>query len=1039
MVVEGLFTMINDISLVAHQALVGGGVVAYDSPLSNVYGPSSASLNTSTTGDKNIALGQNALQKNTTGIYNVAIGYEAHQENLDGGGNVSVGYQALKKSTTNSGNTAIGTGACIDLSGGTHNTALGYQAGALNVNGWDNVTLGFEAAWRLVDSSYNVAVGPYALAGAVGSWASRNVAVGYEAMSDASGASLNVAIGAYAMKLTTTGDANTAIGFSALRYNTTGIRNVGMGTTALRQNQGGSFNTVLGYGAVVNIVDSSHNVAIGYSALTGLVGSWASRNVAIGSEAMKDASGAYNNVAIGFQAARDVSDCSGLLVLNATGRDFPNAAEITAAGGAPAAAQDRFYVKPVREASQSSALYYNPGSGEVTYDASGSASSGPGGTSFSSGFMMEPIHSAEGSSDSAITNLDVSTNPLMTNGLLWVSKKKNSNFNWSSGGVFPGLRIGSAVVWNNTGQGYGYGPGTTSCVIGGKWYIFGCVWGPTVGLGGAQYYNLSVFNPVTNTIDLSANWEAGSIGSDNDIPGFECSPPGGGITLRSVNVRGKMYIFQGGGYSQVSSDFQYRIFGSVLDPSCAITSANTDCFTPLPYMETNGVGKNGTTGFSCTLVNDIIFVIGGVFGYTGLSYFYYGAGGHVRCLNTTTWSPGPDASLYPAAAAAAAAAAWYDPYPNKLLFLGPTDGVNALIVAGYAPGPAPPGGLSTRSVAGVDTALQYGCAYHNAVNINGKIYIFGGLWASAWNAALASVPYNKVQILEPETGCVELVDALSPANGRLGTSNKGTNAGIDGNVGGTTLVAGNTILWLGGYGDPAGYPIENISPVPTTTPYRLLNTMTYPGIIDLSANYDFMFNANAYSLGAYPVAAVINNRVYYASPMGAANGSGNVTGTQIIYFDLSMNSLPMVTLQGEDLYLTASRGGPKTFIIPHPEYEGKMLRHACLEAPTRGTNVYEYQIEVKEPNHTTTIPLPSYFKHINGRGRVYVSAVQRSACGEIGGYVNTDLTAAIIETERTGTFNVMVTGVRKDPEAVAYSEIEDIDAPIAIEDIPNKK
>ena len=72
------------------------------------------------------------------------------------------------------------------------------------------------------------------------------------------------------------------------------------------------------------------------------------------------------------------------------------------------------------------------------------APAGNGGTSFSSGFMMEPIHSAEGSSDSAITNLDVSTNPLMTNGLLWVSEKKNGNFNWSSAGVFPGLTCGSA-------------------------------------------------------------------------------------------------------------------------------------------------------------------------------------------------------------------------------------------------------------------------------------------------------------------------------------------------------------------------------------------------------------------------------------------------------------------------------------------------------------------------------------------------------------------------------------------------------------------
>ena len=139
------------------------------------------------------------------------------------------------------------------------------------------------------------------------------------------------------------------------------------------------------------------------------------------------------------------------------------------------------------------------------------------------------------------------------------------------------------------------------------------------------------------------------------------------------------------------------------------------------------------------------------------------------------------------------------------------------------------------------------------------------------------------------------------------------------------------------------------------------------------------------------------------------------------------------TFQGEDFYVPTARGGPKTFIIPHPEYEGKMLRHACLEAPTRGTNVYEYQIEVTEPNHTTTIPLPSYFKHINGRGRVYVS-------GHGGGYgkINKTLTAAIIETKGTGHFNVMVTGVRKDEEALAYSAIEDIDAPIAIEDIPKQ-
>jgi len=42
---------------------------------------------------------------------------------------------------------------------------------------------------------------------------------------------------------------------------------------------------------------------------------------------------------------------------------------------------------------------------------------------------------------------------------------------------------------------------------------------------------------------------------------------------------------------------------------------------------------------------------------------------------------------------------------------------------------------------------------------------------------------------------------------------------------------------------------------------------------------------------------------------------------------------------------------------------------------------------------------------------------------------------AIIETEKSGIYNVMITGVRKDPEAVAYSATENIDEPIDAKDI----
>ena len=161
--------------------------------------------------------------------------------------------------------------------------------------------------------------------------------------------------------------------------------------------------------------------------------------------------------------------------------------------------------------------------------------------------------------------------------------------------------------------------------------------------------------------------------------------------------------------------------------------------------------------------------------------------------------------------------------------------------------------------------------------------------------------------------------------------------------------------------------------------------------------------------------------------------------TSVEVYDPSLVQMPQITHQGEDFYISHARGGPKTFIIPHPEHEGKMLRHACLEAPTRGTNVYEYQITTTEDNQTTEIALPSYFKHLNGRPRVYVYAGKGEGWkGGCGGYVNSDLTHAIIQTQKTGTFNIMVTGVRKDPQAIAYSVPENIDAPIALEDIPTK-
>jgi hypothetical protein len=149
----------------------------------------------------------------------------------------------------------------------------------------------------------------------------------------------------------------------------------------------------------------------------------------------------------------------------------------------------------------------------------------------------------------------------------------------------------------------------------------------------------------------------------------------------------------------------------------------------------------------------------------------------------------------------------------------------------------------------------------------------------------------------------------------------------------------------------------------------------------------------------------------------------------VITFDPSLVQMPQITHQGEDFYISHQRGGPKTFIIPHPEpkHEGKMLRHACVEAPTRGTNMYEYQIEVKEDNAITKIELPSYFKHLNSRPRIYITP--RNVMSGYYGDVNNERNTSIIYTEKAGIFDIKVTGIRNDEAALDFSLSEYIDAP----------
>ena len=116
---------------------------------------------------------------------------------------------------------------------------------------------------------------------------------------------------------------------------------------------------------------------------------------------------------------------------------------------------------------------------------------------------------------------------------------------------------------------------------------------------------------------------------------------------------------------------------------------------------------------------------------------------------------------------------------------------------------------------------------------------------------------------------------------------------------------------------------------------------------------------------------------------------------------------------GGDCYIggTIHKGGG-TFEIPHPDPEkiGWKLRHCFVESNTRGTNLYEY--EIMTTNLTYTIPLPSYFKYINERPYVYISA--KNVLGYGFGNVDETMENATINVNVDGTYYVMISGVRKD-------------------------
>ncbi len=165
--------------------------------------------------NRNLAIGDNALEVNSTGFDNIGIG-----------------FRTLKSNTT-----------------GHSNTALGNHALDANVDAWNNSAFGFQALTENISGIANNAFGHQAL------YNSKN--------------SYNSAFGGGALSSLTSGARNTAIGHAALGYSL-GDQNTAVGAWSLFwNNTTGSYNTALGYAAGNELrTNSSYNTFIGHEANT---------------------------------------------------------------------------------------------------------------------------------------------------------------------------------------------------------------------------------------------------------------------------------------------------------------------------------------------------------------------------------------------------------------------------------------------------------------------------------------------------------------------------------------------------------------------------------------------------------------------------------------------------------------------------------------------------------------------------------------------------------------------------------------------------
>jgi len=251
----------NGVNNVAYGNAAGGNLGA--GATDNTFIGNTAGQNTST-GDKNIAIGSEALNSNN-GNENIAVGFRALKNNT-ATGNTAVGHTALFTNTSGTGNTAVGNNAGVS-STSNNNTFVGAYAGDAISFGADNTAVGFEALTQY-NATSATAIGKHALKEGGGT---NNIGIGPASGFNTNGNS-NIFVGQNTGYYAYNSRENVVVGtqsFNGLNGNIVGCTILGY-QACTAANQSGTNKIVIGTGAQPSSTSVSHEITLGNSSIATL-------------------------------------------------------------------------------------------------------------------------------------------------------------------------------------------------------------------------------------------------------------------------------------------------------------------------------------------------------------------------------------------------------------------------------------------------------------------------------------------------------------------------------------------------------------------------------------------------------------------------------------------------------------------------------------------------------------------------------------------------------------------------------------------------